>query len=88
VSETAPRFAPGVRLQFDDVRNEHLLLMPEGVVKLNASAVEILSLCDGARTKAAIVAELEARYPGNELAGDVDELLGAFAHKGLVIDVD
>jgi pyrroloquinoline quinone biosynthesis protein D len=87
VSGSAPRFAPGVRLQFDDVRNEHLLLMPEGVVKLNPSAVEVLELCNGVRTKAEIVTELETRYPGSSLAGDVDELLGALAQKGLVLHV-
>ena len=80
-----PRLPAGSRLQFDDVRDEHLLLIPEGVVKLNATAVEVLELCDGDRTVAAVVETLTSRYPGAELADDVCGLLGEFAAQGLIL---
>ena len=32
---TRPRLVTGARLQYDDVRSEHVLLIPEGVVRLN-----------------------------------------------------
>jgi coenzyme PQQ biosynthesis protein PqqD len=83
---TRPRLATGARLRYDEVREEHLLLIPEGAVKLNASAAEVLELCDGERSLDDIVAELADRYDGADLRKDVQELLDAMAQKGLVID--
>ena len=45
---TRPRLVTGARLRYDEVREEHLLLVPEGAVRLNPSAAEVLELCDGA----------------------------------------
>jgi coenzyme PQQ biosynthesis protein PqqD len=81
-----PRFATGVRLQWDEVREQHLLVFPEGVVTLNPSAAEVLDLCDGTRTHGEIIAELSARYSGSDVSGDVAQLLGALSERGLVID--
>ena len=36
-----PRVAPKARLQWDDVRNRHVLLYPEGLVILNHTGAEI-----------------------------------------------
>jgi pyrroloquinoline quinone biosynthesis protein D len=83
---TRPRLATGARLRYDEVREEHLLLIPEGAVKLNASAAEVLELCDGERSLNDIVAVLAARYEGADLRDDVQELIDAMAQKGLVID--
>jgi pyrroloquinoline quinone biosynthesis protein D len=67
-STSVPRIAHGFRLQWEPAQDSHVLLYPEGMVKLNQSAGEILSRCDGGRTAAAIVAELEAAFstPGLE----------------------
>ena len=46
-----PRLVDGARLQYDDVREEHLLLIPEGAVRLNATAAQVLELCDGERSR-------------------------------------
>ena len=81
-----PRLATGARLQYDDVREEHLLLVPEGVVRLNATAAEVLELCDGNRSLDDIVGALSARYDGADLGGDVRGLVEAMAAKGLVVD--
>jgi pyrroloquinoline quinone biosynthesis protein D len=83
---TRPRLVTGARLRYDDVREEHLLLIPEGVVKLNATAAEVLELCDGERSVDDIVAVLATRYEGADLRDDVQELIDAMAQKGLVID--
>ena len=48
-----------------------MLLYPEGMVKLNGSAGEIMKRCDGARDIAAIVAELEQAFSASGLEGDV-----------------
>ena len=81
-----PRLADGARLQYDDVREEHLLLIPEGAVRLNATAAHVLELCDGRRSPAEIADTLSQRYSGADVAGDVRELLGGMAERGLVLD--
>ena len=83
---THPRLATGTRLRYDEVREEHLLLVPEGAVRLNATAAAVLELCDGERSPEEIAATLAERYGGADLRGDVAELLDAMARRGLVID--
>lgn len=57
-----PRLTAQVRMQWDPAREKHVLLIPEGVLVLNATAAAILALCDGRRSVSAIAAELGARY--------------------------
>ncbi len=83
---TRPRLATGARLRYDEVREEHLLLIPEGAVRLNPTAAEVLGLCDGERSIDDIVDALAARYDGADLHDDVVELVDAMAQKGLVVD--
>jgi pyrroloquinoline quinone biosynthesis protein D len=83
---TRPRLATGARLRYDEVREEHLLLIPEGAVRLNPTAAEVLGLCDGERSLDDIVGALSARYGGADLRDDVVELVDAMAQKGLVVD--
>jgi pyrroloquinoline quinone biosynthesis protein D len=83
---TRPRLVTGARLRYDEVREEHLLLIPEGVVRLNPSAAEVLELCDGERSLDEIVGALSARYEGADVRDDVLELVSAMAQKGLVVD--
>jgi pyrroloquinoline quinone biosynthesis protein D len=83
---TRPRLATGARLRYDEVREEHLLLIPEGVVRLNPTAAEVLGLCDGERSLDDIAGELSARYDGADVLADVVELVDAMAQKGLVVD--
>ena len=81
-----PRLTTGARLRYDEVREEHLLLIPEGAVRLNPTAAEVLELCDGQRSIDDIVAALSARYDGADLRDDVVELVDAMTQKGLVVD--
>ena len=83
-----PRLALGVRLRFDSVRDQHVLLYPEGALALNPTAAEVLELCDGERTLVEIVGVLSARYDGAALDDDVGTLLAAIAERGLVVDAD
>jgi pyrroloquinoline quinone biosynthesis protein D len=83
---TRPRLVTGARLRYDDVREEHQLLIPEGVVRLNATAAEVLELCDGERSLDDIVGALSARYDGADLRDDVQELVEALSQRGLVVD--
>jgi pyrroloquinoline quinone biosynthesis protein D len=72
LNDTArPAIARGKRLQWEPAQEAHVLLYPEGMVKLNGSAGAILSRCDGVRTLADIVADLERAYDTQGLAEDV-----------------
>ena len=74
---TRPRLVTGARLHYDDVRDEHVLLIPEGVVRLNPTAAEVLELCDGERSLDDIAGALSARYDGADVRDDVRELIDA-----------
>jgi pyrroloquinoline quinone biosynthesis protein D len=83
---TRPRLVTGARLHYDEVREEHVLLIPEGVVRLNPTAAEVLELCDGERSLDDIVDALSGRYGGADLGDDVVELVDAMAQRGLLVD--
>jgi pyrroloquinoline quinone biosynthesis protein D len=82
---TGPRLVTGARLSYDDVRDEHLLLIPEGAVRLNPTAAQVLELCDGERSLDDIAGALSARYEGADVRDDVRELLDDMAQQGLVV---
>ena len=63
------------RLQYEEAQKTHVLLYPEGMVKLNQSASEILLLCDGNRTVDDIVAALESKFNTKGLEPDVRSML-------------
>lgn len=76
-----PAIAPKFRFQWEEAQGCHVLLYPEGMVKLNGPAGEILKCCDGERTVADIIADLSARFPGVEhLSDDVYNFLNT-AHE-------
>ncbi len=83
---TRPRLVTGARLRYDAVREEHLLLVPEGAVRLNPTAAEVLELCDGERSVDEIVELLNGRYDGADVGEDVRELVDGMAERGLLVD--
>jgi len=70
-STTVPRIGHGLRLQWEEAQSCFVLLYPEGMVKLNQSAGEIMQRIDGQRDVAAIVADLERAFAATGLAPDV-----------------
>jgi pyrroloquinoline quinone biosynthesis protein D len=70
-----PAIGKGLRLQWEPAQNAHVLLYPEGMIKLNGSAGEIMKRCDGVRTLTEITADLERAFAttglGNEVAAFV-----------------
>jgi pyrroloquinoline quinone biosynthesis protein D len=66
-----PAIGKGFRLQWEAVQNAHVLLYPEGMIKLNGSAGEIMKRCDGQSTIAAITAGLESAFSTTGLSADV-----------------
>ncbi len=71
-----PRVARGFRLQWEEAQGCHVLLYPEGMVKLNRSAGEILTRCTGTASVAEIVADLETAFGATGLQADVEAFLG------------
>ena len=66
-----PALGRGFRLQWEPAQNAHVLLYPEGMIKLNGSAGEILKRCNGAATIADITADLERAFAASDLSEDV-----------------
>jgi pyrroloquinoline quinone biosynthesis protein D len=76
-----PAIGHGMRLQYEPAQECHVLLYPEGMVKLNGSAGAIMSRCDGVRTIADIVADLERSYATTGLGPDVQAFLAIAVEK-------
>ncbi len=80
--DAKPRVARHFRLQWEEAQNTWVLLYPEGMVKLNQSAGEITRRCDGERTVADIVADLEATFGAQNLTADVVAFLDLASERG------
>ena len=59
------------RLQWEPAQEAHVLLYPEGMVKLNQSAGEILKRCDGTRDMNALIVDLEQAFNTTGLGPEV-----------------
>lgn len=65
--------AKGFRLQWEKSQARYVLLYPEGMVTLNSSAVEILKLCDGYHSIAAIVDVLQTKYTQGAISDLIED---------------
>jgi len=50
------------RFQWEEAQQSHVILFPEGMVKLNVSACEVLSLVDGKNSVDQIVTALKEKF--------------------------
>jgi pyrroloquinoline quinone biosynthesis protein D len=80
-----PRHA---RLKFDETRQLWVILAPERVLAPDETAVEILQMCDGARSVTEIVDQLAAKYTAERAAigADVIAMLQDLADKGFLTE--
>jgi pyrroloquinoline quinone biosynthesis protein D len=80
-----PRHA---KLKFDETRQVWVILAPERVLAPDEIAVEVLKLCDGARSVAQMVDELAAKYTADRAAisADVVAMLQDLADKGFLTE--
>jgi pyrroloquinoline quinone biosynthesis protein D len=81
--DATPRLWKLARLDYDAVRQRHILLYPEGAVLLNDTGYAILELCNGDRTIEQIVTILSVRYHV-DVGADVTEYLSEMAERELV----
>jgi pyrroloquinoline quinone biosynthesis protein D len=60
-SSSQPRLAVGCRIR-ETEDGSTTLLVPEGVLQLKGTAIDILRLCDGQHTFPEILREMQSRY--------------------------
>lgn len=77
-----PHLRATFRLQWEDAQDAYVLLYPEGMVKLNPSAGEILARCDGTRELDDIIDELEDLFSVSDLAADVYRFIDHARQRG------
>ena len=80
--QARPLLASMFRLQFEPAQDAWVLLYPEGMVKLNTPAAEILRRCNGERSVDDIVGELEQAFARPALADDVHAFLEQARERG------
>jgi coenzyme PQQ biosynthesis protein PqqD len=85
-SESVPHLPRGVRLRFDETRDQWLLLGPERVFQLDAVGYEILRRLDGSSNLAAIVEDLARVFEADAatVETDVRTYLSELAARGMV----
>jgi len=79
-----PVIAPTHRFQWEEVQQCHVILYPEGMVKLSASASEILKRCNGKMTVNEIIEDLKHQFPDAELDKDVYNFLETAHENGWI----
>jgi pyrroloquinoline quinone biosynthesis protein D len=88
VAEIASHAQPALRrlyrLQWEDAQQAWVLLYPEGMVRLNGPAAEILRRCDGATKVSALVDDLERAFGATNLRDDVQEFLTEASNRGWI----
>ena len=89
VSESSRPVLPRhAKLKFDKTRQRWVILAPERVLAPDDIAVEVLQLCDGARSVADIIDLLAAKYtaPREAIRTDVIAMLQDLADKGFLTE--
>jgi pyrroloquinoline quinone biosynthesis protein D len=82
--QTQPLLRSLYRLQWEEAQQAWVLLYPEGMVRLNGPAAEILKRCNGTTNVAALVHDLERAFSATGLQDDVHEFLNEAASRGWI----
>lgn len=84
--QTVYRFAPGVMLRHDKVRDAHILNAPEKLIVLDGPGLAIAERIDGKASLSEIVAALSdlTQLPAAEIAPDILAFTDELATKGLL----
>lgn len=87
--ETASfKLNPRYQFQWEEAQQCHVLLYPEGLIKLSGSAAEILQRCQQPTTTTTLIDELNTAFPGAEgLANDVKEFLADAQQQVWIVSV-
>jgi pyrroloquinoline quinone biosynthesis protein D len=77
-----PRIARLYRFQWEEAQNAYVLLFPEGMVQLNATAGEILRRCNDSETVAQIIDDLQRAFQADAIGPEVDAFLQSATDNG------
>ena len=75
---------PNYHFRWEEPQQAHVLLYPEGIVKLNQTAAAILEACTGAASIADGTAELARRYGKRGLGAEILKFLEVAHAKGWI----
>ena len=84
ILSSTPRVAAMFRLQWEEVQQNWVLLYPEGMVKLNGSAGEIMRRLNGEKTVQVLIDDLEKDFGVNGLQADVLSFLDIAQTQGWI----
>jgi pyrroloquinoline quinone biosynthesis protein D len=84
ILSSTPRVAAMFRLQWEEVQQNWVLLYPEGMVKLNGSAGEIMRRLNGEKTVQVLIEDLEKDFGVNGLQADVLSFLDIAQTQGWI----
>ena len=82
-----PLLNPMFRFQWEKAQDCFVLLFPEGMVKLNGAAGEIMQLIDGKKSVELITQELMNKFSdAGDLTNDVNEFINTAIEKKWLYD--
>ena len=79
-----PALSPLYRLQFEAAQDCWVLLYPEGMVRLNLPATEILKRCTGDTGVDALIDDLQTTFGETNLRDDVCQFLSDAYDRGWI----
>ena len=82
--DAIPGVAPTFRFQWEEAQNCYVILYPEGMVKLSASAGAIMKYVDGKAPVREILTDLQQEFPGADLEADVYKFLEVANENGWI----
>jgi len=82
--DSRPVLNPMYRMQWEEAQQAWVLLYPEGMVRLNGPASEILKRCDGKTSVRGLVADLQAAFGEADLRNDVLAFLEQASGRGWI----
>lgn len=80
-----PRLAAGCR--WGGTEQERVILFPEGAIKLQGTGRQVLERCDGQRTFAELIGELQTEFGDadpDKIRADISQFLEQLRHKRIV----
>jgi len=82
--DECPEINPLYVFRWEEQEQAFLLLYPEGIIKLNDSAGNILKLCSGERSLEQIIAELKKLFGVDDLEDDIYSFMEVAIGKGWI----
>jgi len=79
-----PKLSQMFRFQWEEAQNCHVILYPEGMIKLSGSAGEIMKQIDGKASVANIIQTLSNLFDGADVGDDVIAFLSEAESNGWI----